>query len=375
VGPDTFGLRFPYERPARAGHRVLVVADEAHDVYLDRAATSGLPALAAYLWLVGTMAVIAWRGRRIVAPEHRWLLAAFGGAFAGYLGQGAFSIDMVPLAWWSWVCLGAIVALTDPAVPARAAETPAPVGRPLAAPALAGLVLATLVGLGLAVRPVLADREARAGQVATRADRPLDAYAAFARASGWLDHEPRYHERQAAALVRAAAAEGVDPDLRRTLLDEAQVAYDQALDRAPDDAVLLQAQAQTHLLAAEASEDPSVAAEHVDAAIGIGRKLVRSTRATDALHLDLGRAYEARAGLASGADAQRDRDRAEEQYEAALAYVPDHVTALEGLARLAIAEDRLTDARRLLVRAQRAHHDPRVEAAIEELDRRIDAEG
>ena len=106
----------------------------------------------------------------------------------------------------------------------------------------------------------------------------------------------------------------------------------------PDDAVLLQAQAQTHLLAAEASEDPSVAAEHVDAAIGIGRELVRSTRASDALHLDLGRAYEARAGLASGADAQRDRDRAEEQYEAALAYVPDHVTALEGLARLAIAD-------------------------------------
>ncbi|MGN6696160.1 MAG: O-antigen ligase family protein [Aquihabitans sp.] len=45
VGPDAFALRFPEVRSSRVGGRGLIQADEAHDVYLDRAAPAGLPAV------------------------------------------------------------------------------------------------------------------------------------------------------------------------------------------------------------------------------------------------------------------------------------------------------------------------------------------
>lgn len=377
VGPDAFGGRFAYERPSRPGNRALIVADEAHDVFLDRAATAGLPALAAYLWMVGAVAVVAWRGRGTAEPEHRWLLAAFGGACAGYLAQGAFSIDVVPLAWVAWASVGAIVALADPAVLARrgAAESE-PTARSVPAPALAGVVVVLLTVVALAVRPLIADRHARLAASASSEGRPLDAYVEWRRAASWLGHEPGYVARQGDALV-TAAADTDDAALRRTLLDEALVAYDQALDRAPGDAAVRGAQAQAHLLAADAAADPSVASEHLAAALAIDRSLMRASRADDALHLDLGRALEARAGLADGgATASRDRDLAAEQYRAALRYVPDRLAALEGLARLAIDEDRLRDARRYLVLATREERaGDRIDAAIEELDRRIEAGG
>lgn len=375
TGPDAFGLRFAFERPSRSGGRALIIADEAHDVYLDRAATAGLPALAAYLWLVVTVATVAWRGRRAVAVEHRWLLAAFGGAFAGYLAQGAFSIDMVPLAWLSWVSVDAISALADPAVLARRTSgDPEPAAWSVPPLALVGIIGVTLVGLGLAIRPALADRHARAGMDASAAGHPLQAYAEFAEAAGWLDHEPRYHQRQASALVAAASSGGTDPELRRSLLDEALIAYDHALRRAPGDAGVRRAQAQTHLLAAQAAAYPSQAEAHVAAAIEIDRALIADARADDDLHLAYGRALEARANLASGAAAQRDRDLAAAQYVAARLYFRDRAGAIEGLARLAVAEGRLLDARTILREAERdGVGSDRIDAAIEDLDRRIEA--
>ncbi|HWJ62270.1 MAG TPA: O-antigen ligase family protein [Acidimicrobiales bacterium] len=372
VGPDAFALRFPEVRSSRADGLFLIDADEAHNVYLDRGATAGLPALAAYLWLVGTVAVTAWRRRRSVVPEHRWLLAAFGGAFAGYLVQGVFSIDMVPLAVLSWLALGGLLVLTDPAVEARrTGEEPEPAARPVPVGALVGLFAAVAVALVLAVRPVLADRHARAGQLAEAADEPLEAYGEFATASSWLDHEPRYHQRQAAALVAAAVADDADPGLRTTLLDEAIIGYDHALDRAPGDVPLRQAQAQVHVLAAEAAADTDVAAAHLDEAIGAYRDLMASVRATDGLHLALGRAYEARAGLESGDGSDRDLALAAEQYQLARAYRPDRVEAALALARLAVDEGELDEARQVLVDAHEETGDERLDAAIDAVDRRI----
>ncbi len=377
TGPDAFRLRFAYERPSRSDGRTLLVADEAHDVYLDRAATAGLPALAAYVWLTATVAVLVWRGRRTVASEHRWLLAAFGGALAGYLVQGAFSIDMVPLAWVSWACIGSISALADPAIlTRRTRDEPEPAAWSLPLVALVGIISVALVGLGLAVRPIIADRHARAGLDASAAGRPLSAYAEFARAAGWLDHEPRYHQRQAVALVAAASSGDTDPELRRSLLDEALIAYDHALRRAPGDAGVRRAQAQAHLLAAQAAADPSQAEAHVDAAIEIDRALIADAKADDDLHLAYGRALEARAALASGAAAQRDRDLAQEQYVAARPYFRDRRAAIEGLARLAVDEGRLRDARAILREAERdGVGSDRMDAVIEDLDRRIAAGG
>jgi hypothetical protein len=134
------------------------------------------------------------------------------------------------------------------------------------------------------------------------------------------------------------------------------------------------AQAQTHLLAAQAAADPSQAEAHVAAAIEIDRALIADARADDDLHLAYGRALEARANLASGAAAQRDRDLAAAQYVAARLYFRDRAGAIEGLARLAVAEGRLRDARTILREAERdGVGSDRIDAAIEDLDRRIEA--
>jgi O-antigen ligase len=372
VGPDAFALRFPEVRSSRVGGRGLIQADEAHDIYLDRAATSGLPAVAAYLWTVGTVVVVAWRRRRSVPPGQQWILGAFGGALAGYLVQGIFSIDMVPLAFLAWTAVGGVVVVTDPAVAAERDGAARP-RTPVPGWAVAGLAVGALLAIGLALRPVLADRQARAGQLA-EADEPLEAYGRFASASSWLGHEPRYHQRQATSLVAAAAAEGTDPQLRQTLLDEALIAYDHALDQAPGDVLLRQAQAETHVLAAEAASDTDVSIDHLDRAIRTYRDLVRSVQAPEDLRIGYGRALEARAGLRSGAAAAQDRELAARQYEAARSYLATRADGALGLARLAVDEGRLVEARTLLVDARReAAGDDRFDAAIEELDRRIQA--
>lgn len=377
VGPDAFSLRFSEVRSSRAEGRGLIAADEAHDVYLDRAATAGLPAVAAYLWMAGTVAVVAWRRRRSIPDRHRWLLGAFGGAFAGYLVQGVFSIDMVPLAFTSWLAVGGVLALTDPAVEAsRGDEARGGDRRPLPLWATAGLAVAAVVAIGFALRPAIADVLARSGQAAEARGDHLAAYGKFASASSWLQHEPRYQQRQAAALVAAAADEGTDPELRQTLLDEALIAYANALELAPGDVQLRQAQAETHVLAAEASADTEVAVGHLDEAIATYDALDASVRAPDDLRLGLARALEARAALTSGAQAGQDLDRAAEQYEAAQSYVPSRAEATVGLARLAVDAGRLEEARKLLVEARRAGFgDAQLDDAIDELDRRIESGG
>jgi hypothetical protein len=84
----------------------------------------------------------------------------------------------------------------------------------------------------------------------------------------------------------------------------------------------------------------------------------------------------ARPDRASGAAARRDRDLAGAQYQVARSYVPDRLAALEGLARLAVDEGRLQDARGYLVlAAQEGRAGAGIDAAIEEIDRRIEAGG
>ena len=170
TGPDAFGLRFAFERPSRSGGRALIIADEAHDVYLDRAATAGLPALAAIplVTVARGMAQLTCGRRRALAAARRARRSALPATW-----PKAFSIDMVPLAWLSWVSVGAISALADPAVLAGAAPAAIPSrGWSVPPPALVGIIGAALVGLGLAIRPALADRHAEQGWMRPRRTSP-----------------------------------------------------------------------------------------------------------------------------------------------------------------------------------------------------------
>lgn len=351
VGPDGFGRSLAEHRSSRGG-RQLIAADEAHNVFLDRAATAGLPALAAHLALLGAVGTAAWRARRRLPDEHRWLLAAFGGMLGGYVLQGLFSIDTIPLALLGWLATGALVSLADPALIAARRSPPPPVPAPLPG----GVVVAVgLIGLALivgAARPAIADLHHQRGQDARRAGEPLVALGHDATAASWAGGEPRYRQALADDLVAAASAASVDPALRRTLLDEARIAYDQALDRSPGDARLRVGRAQVRVLSAAAASEVDAALDHLDAAASTYGSLLDDLDATDDLHLGYGRVLEARAVLEDVAAARSSRSAAAAQYEQARGYQPHRLDATLALARVRAAQGRPDTALELLDEAE-----------------------
>jgi hypothetical protein len=381
VGPDGFGRALPEHRSSR-GELQLIYADEAHNVFLDRAATAGLPALGAHLALLGGIVGSAWRARRRLPEEHRWLLGAFGGLLGGYVLQGLFSIDTIPLALLGWLAAGALVALTDPAmIAARAEGTTAPSTTSVpGAVAVVGGVLGAVL-LVLAVRPVIADLHHQRGRSALRAGDAIGALRHDGAASSWASAEPRYLQAQAEDLVAAAVEPSIDPGLRRTLLGEAVVAYDRALDRAPRDPRLVVARAQVEVLAsaaAVAEGDDEAALEHLAAGEKALRTLIEALDATDDLHLPYGRLLQARAELEAAQAAGGDRTLAlaGEQLALARRYRPHEVDATIGLAQVALAQGRREEARRLVDEAvELGGDDPEQQAAIRELERRISADG
>lgn len=352
VGPDAFGLVFVDYRPTPAPSEPPLNADEAHDIYIDRAATAGLPALGAYLWLLVVVGIGAWRGRTRLADEHRWLLGGFAGTLGAYLLQGTFSIDVVPLALLGWVALGAVASLTDPdALDQRDDPDRAPVAlRPLPLGAFAGLVAATVLLVALALRPLMGDLRFRDGLEAVSQDRPgAEAAADFTAAASWLDSEPRYHARAADQLVLIASSEATDDELKVRLLTEAIDGYDAALDRAPGDLYVLRSQARVHGLLADL--DPANRDAHQRDAIERYRGLVRRSPTDVSLRTEYALALETFANDTDGGASRRLTALATEQFQTILDQAPDQTAALSGLARIAIADGRLVQARRLLKQA------------------------
>ncbi len=377
VGPDGFGRTMPHARSSRGGD-LLITADEAHDIVLDRAATAGIPAALALVWLIASVGVAAWRARRTAAEEHRPLLAGFGGLVAAYVLQGLVSIDAVPLLLLGGLGTAALVALADPAlVAARAdagARRPSRVAVPTAA--AVGLVAAGLVLMALAVRPVVADRAHRRAVHALGAGRALSAYRADRSAASWVGEEPVYRAAQAQDLVAFAGRATTDAALRRSLLDEALVAYGDALERSPHDAGLQVSQAQAHLLAAYAAEGPVEAAEHLDAADGTYRRLLRTLPATDDLHLPYGRLLLAREEIEGTPGDATALDAASEQLEQAIGYRDHRVAATVELARVRVAQGDRAEARALLDGLTVEERDrSEVRSAIAEIERELDDGG
>lgn len=95
-----------------AAHGWGTQADAAHSVPLDMASGGGVPLLAAYLLLVGTV------GRRLVAGlmrlegERLLLLGGWGGVWTAYQAQSLVSIDVAQLSFLHFLSAGGILALT-----------------------------------------------------------------------------------------------------------------------------------------------------------------------------------------------------------------------------------------------------------------------
>ena len=114
-GPDTMYEAFPrYQAPAKA--RVFppdIVIDRAHNDYLQVAVDSGLPALAAYLWLLAAALLAglrAWRRSLGGDPRVRALLLACLAGGIAYWAELAVNIAMPASAPHGWFWLGALVA-------------------------------------------------------------------------------------------------------------------------------------------------------------------------------------------------------------------------------------------------------------------------
>ncbi|MGH9226443.1 MAG: O-antigen ligase family protein [Acidimicrobiales bacterium] len=118
TGPDTFYAYYPFYRPASDGTTInaRIGVDKPHNVLLEHASDAGVPALAAYLAVVGLALLYGYRRCRRATGAERALGAAFLGLLSAYLAQAVVSIDQPTLALTGWIAVGGVVALADPGV-------------------------------------------------------------------------------------------------------------------------------------------------------------------------------------------------------------------------------------------------------------------
>lgn len=130
TGPETYTLMFPeYRDSLLASRRDFWLAYEPespHNVYLAVASGAGLPALGAYLALIGAVLfqLVRAMGR---APNRaaRTTLAAMLAAIAGYLVADVFMTADITGSWMLWLVMGAAVGYAE-SLRGAAEPVPAP---------------------------------------------------------------------------------------------------------------------------------------------------------------------------------------------------------------------------------------------------------
>jgi hypothetical protein len=145
-GPDTFGLVYPtFQSSNRAGEFL----DKPHQEALGIAASQGLLGLAAYLWILVSLALAFWRGRHL-----RGAVGLFGGLVAYQVSiQSAFS--WIPAAVPFWILAACAVVIWAPH-PDSVRVMPFP--RRIAVPVLAaGSLALAVLAVPAIVFPYLAD--------------------------------------------------------------------------------------------------------------------------------------------------------------------------------------------------------------------------
>lgn len=130
TGPETYTLLFPQYRDSLLASRrefwLAYAPESPHNVYLAIAAGSGIPALAAYLALIGAIFVQLLRGLRAAADRSaRIALAAILAGAAGHLVADLFMTADIAGAWLVWMILGTGVGYAE-AVRRSATRSQAP---------------------------------------------------------------------------------------------------------------------------------------------------------------------------------------------------------------------------------------------------------
>ena len=159
-----------------------VFTNTAHNVYIDYAATGGLPLVLAFLFIVLLTIKSAIRfvkRRQYFDP----LFFAFFGAWVVYLVQALISIDQIGLSIWGWVLGGLIIAYekfdsnNDEAYSKKNTDT----GRKfkeselIPASTLLSIIAGGLVGLGIIFPLYKSDLDARKAYDSTSAELLIEA--------------------------------------------------------------------------------------------------------------------------------------------------------------------------------------------------------
>jgi O-antigen ligase len=135
TGPDTYPTVFPRYRdevlpPERASVLAQFRPESPHNVYIAIAAGSGLPALGAYLVLVGSCLALGIKAARTAQPlASTFAVAALVGAVTVHLAANMFVTAEPATFSIFWIILGALAGtskrLNSPVMPASMGTAPA----------------------------------------------------------------------------------------------------------------------------------------------------------------------------------------------------------------------------------------------------------
>jgi len=80
-----------------------------HNNYLAISSSAGIPALGAYVALIGAVLLLLYRSRRLVS--NRLVLPALGAALAGHMLTDSFMTAEITSSWMFWLLMGVAVAI------------------------------------------------------------------------------------------------------------------------------------------------------------------------------------------------------------------------------------------------------------------------
>jgi len=177
VGMDAFG---DWYRRSRDLHAIVLpgvntVVNTAHNVWLDMFAFGGWPLLLSYLAII-TMTAVAIVKVVLRKKDYDSTFVALTVAWIGYQAQSIISINQLGLAIWGWVLSGALIGYErasrekDPQVAVSGGKRASKANRN--GQQSLGVMVATisgLVGLLVALPPLLSDAKWRSAQLARTA--------------------------------------------------------------------------------------------------------------------------------------------------------------------------------------------------------------
>lgn len=113
VGLDSYGEWYRFFRSPEAAARFSggVVSNTAHNVFIDIAATAGIPALLGYLLLIVVALKSAWEYIISNKSLDPFFLSVFA-AWIGYLAQSVISINNIGLGIWGWALTGILISMS-----------------------------------------------------------------------------------------------------------------------------------------------------------------------------------------------------------------------------------------------------------------------